>query len=209
MALATNALTTLASFKDFMGIPSTEVSKDSRYEFFINAASSVIQTFCERQFIQATHIERHDGRLSDTLVTREWPVQSVTEVRSAADWDFSNPASLYDANDFAVEKGSVIRLRNKLFPKGKLNVQVTYVSGFLPPGNLSSDLPPDLQLSCLQLSEWYLTIRDDRRIGVTNKSKSGENIGFVGDIPEFVRTILNNYRREEFAGSLSSSVGNG
>ena len=204
MALAANALTTLAAFKDFMGIPTSDVTKDGRYEFFINAASGVIQTYCERQFLQATRVERHDGRLSDTLVTREWPVSSVTEVRVAADWDFTNANSLYDANDFAVEKGSVIRLRNKLFPKGKLNVQVTYVSGYL-----FANLPADLQLCCLQLAEWYLALRDDRRIGVTNKSKSGENIGFVGDLPDYVTSILINYRREEFAGGLSASVGNG
>lgn len=209
MALEANALTTLATFKDYIGAPVADTSKDSRYELFINFASGVIETYCERIFWRKTHTERHDGRLSDTLVTRQWPILSVVEMRASTSWDFTDANTIIDPGDYAIENESVIRLRSRLFGRGNLNIQVEYQAGWITPGNAGANLPKELEMTCLQLAEFYLTVRDDRRVGVTSKSKNTESISYLTDIPDYIKIILDNYSRTEFGAGLSASVTNG
>lgn len=209
MALQANALTTLARFKDYIGCPLSDTSKDARYEFFIDATSAVMETYCERNFARSDYVERHDGRLSDTLVLKNWPIVSVSQIRVSQAWDFSDPQSVLEPEYYVVENESVIRLRSRLFSKGSMNVQVSYTAGWITPQNPNSNLPKDLELTCLQLTEFYLQTRDDRRTGVTSKSKNTESISYLGDLPDFAKMILDDYSRSEFAAGLVSSVTNG
>ncbi|HCX20583.1 MAG TPA: hypothetical protein DHN29_01640, partial [Cytophagales bacterium] len=64
MALDDNSLTTLARTKDYLGV--TNDSNDTLLERLIDAASSFIETYCDRTFKLTSYILQQEGSGTDT-----------------------------------------------------------------------------------------------------------------------------------------------
>lgn len=75
MALASNALTTVAAVKTYMGI--TASTDDDLLEILVNNVSDQIERYCDREFAQKTFTEYIDGHGDRTIAVANPPVISV------------------------------------------------------------------------------------------------------------------------------------
>tara|TARA_Y100001973_G_scaffold105372_1_gene178276 strand:+ start:35 stop:895 length:861 start_codon:yes stop_codon:yes gene_type:complete len=82
MALAANALTTVANAKTYMGI--TGSSQDSLIELLINNVSDQIERWCDRTFAEKTYTEFIDARGTRTLAVANPPITTVDLVAFGA-----------------------------------------------------------------------------------------------------------------------------
>lgn len=208
MALAQNALVTMAEAKDQLSITTTTPELDARVERWINAASQMIETYLDRKLIYQTYTERKDGRRSDRIILSQFPVVSVVSLHDDINWGFTS-TSLIDANDYWIEEDSTIVLKGFFFARGNRNIKIVYSAGYKSPvlGGLGPELPKDLSYACLLTVEWLEKMRNDKRVGVTSKSKNGESISFTNELPLEVRNMIDRYMTYDFP-IADSSTGN-
>lgn len=208
MALAANALVTLAEAKNHLDLDSTSAF-DARVERYVNAASDAIESFCQRKFLLQTHIVRRDGRSSDRILLPEWPVLDVASVWDDPSWDF-DAGALIDPSEYTLEDAQTLVLRQRRFQRGNQSVKVVFRAGFRDPngGTEGPVLPAAISYACLIQAEYLRTLRDDRRVGVQSKGKQSENISFTTDgLPPQVSAMLAPYVRYE-APLSDASIGN-
>lgn len=187
-------LTTLATVKEVIGIGDT--SQDTKLDRLITAASRRIMSFCDRRFVEETYTEVQHGRRSNSLLLRHFPATSVTSLHIDNEGTFG-AETLVDATEYTLLDSSLLVMRSgRRFHVGVANVQVVYTAGYL-----FTDLPEDLKDNANWLVEYMYQMSDDRRIGLQNKGKSGENTSYVTDIPDFVKTGLMPYKRSHEWGS--------
>jgi hypothetical protein len=75
MTISADALTSLATFKAFLGITAT--TDNTILEDSINRASAMIQRFCARNFVSQRYYEWHDTYGADRVMLRHNPVEHV------------------------------------------------------------------------------------------------------------------------------------
>lgn len=201
MALNANALTTLNQAKAYLKIPLLETSQDAMVELFINSASQDLESECDR-FLKARAgiVEYQDGQGTNVIVTRQWPIGAVTELRLDVDSLFTDPATLVATADRVVtDDGAGILLLNGATPRALRAVKVTYDGGY-------ATVPSDLEHACLWSVFWYAKIRDAADIGRTTKNKEGESISYLQTAPQYVKDVIARYKRTEFpVGSIPTT----
>ena len=201
MAVAANALTLLTTAKDHLNIPDATTTYDAQIERLINVASNLIAKKCNRILVDTTHTDEFDGRSSNRILLREYPVQSITSI--AIDSNSVFPASSIIASDeYAIvdKETTVLRLNGGIFPKGYRNIQIVYVAGLgvVNTGLQTNTYPPDLEYAALDYVLWLYDMNNDRRIGRTSKSKGGESVEYEERIPKSVVDQIAPYVRVEF-----------
>jgi hypothetical protein len=82
MALASNALTTVADVKTYMGV--TASTDDTLIETLINNVSDQIERWCDRKFVASDFEEFIDARATRTLAVANPPIVSVDLVAFGA-----------------------------------------------------------------------------------------------------------------------------
>lgn len=213
MALSKFALTDLATAKDWLGIQSSDTSKDARVTLLINSATQWIETYCDRRLAKRSGIVWYaSGRRNNKLLTHEWPIIAIqslyidnSPLSNAGKFDATTliPNTDYDIDDY----GTTIVYQKGVFPVGYENIKVTYDAGYdstIAPnaGNyeptIGLGVPADLIQVCLWATEWYYMFRDRRDIGRKSKGKGDENTMMVDSIPQHLLDTLDNYRRTEF-----------
>lgn len=128
-------LTTLANVKAYLKIDQSQTSDDATLLSLIAACSEAIENHCERKFGQQTFTnEEYNGTGSKYILLRQFPIKSITSV--------SVDGVLIESNEYKVNKlnGTLIRV-SSIWPKGDINVTVTYESGFL-------EIPAPVELAC-------------------------------------------------------------
>ena len=194
MPLNANALTTLAFAKTYLKIPSTETSQDALVEFFINAASQDVESETNRKLKAQSHTEYQHGRKSNTLLLREFPINSVTELRIDSTSNFTDAQTLMDTDDYRIadDKNALVLL-NGVFPNGYQNIRAIYNAGY-------TTVPSDLEHACLWLVFYYHKMRIAEDIGRSSKSKGDESMSMLQEAPANVRNTIQRYKRTEFEG---------
>lgn len=175
-------LATVEQVKGYLSIGN--VVDDALLERMLHAASGYIQTWINRSLDLQSYSALLDGNGSDTLVLRNFPIVSVSDLRingaviaAAAD----DSAMGYWFDDYR------LMLRGRVFPRGRGNVRLNYQAGFAAP-------PADLTQACIEMVS--LRYREKDRIGLVSKGLAGETTAYsLKDMPESVRTLLNQYRR--------------
>lgn len=209
MSLNANALVTLADAKDHLDIPPATTTSDARVERFINTASQLIEEYCNRKFIYQSYDIRRDGRRQDRIQLNEFPIIAVTNVWDDQSWEWGSD-KLIPATEIAIEEECILVLQNRKFSKGNQNVRIQFTAGFVSPvtGGLGAPIPMTLEYTCLMTVEWLMQLRQDRRIGVTSKSKQSESISFFDQtgLPPQVMTMLAEFVKFEIP-SLESGIG--
>lgn len=193
MALVTYALCQTTQLKSYLGIPYATTTEDAKFELFINAATDAIENFCDRQLVsRGTLTELQHGRRSNIIITREFPIIAVTELRQDLKGLFATPDTLVDPTEYQIADNStsICWLKNH-FPNGFNNVQVKYSAGYITP-------PNDLVLACIWFVEWIYLARNRQDIGRTNVSKGDESYAIDGNMPAKLRLILTSYKRCDF-----------
>lgn len=192
MALNANALTTLATAKAYLKIPTGETSQDSIVELFINSASQMLETECDRLFKSQAITEKQHGRGQNFLLLKQWPVTAVAELRIDREGVFTDPSTLIDAADYQItDDGNGIVLLHRSFQHGYNNVRIQYTAGF-------ATVPADLEEACLWTVTWKRGIRDAGDIGRQSKSKDTETVQWLQEAPKDVTNTILRYKRTEF-----------
>ncbi len=200
MALNSNALVTLTTFKSHLGVPVSDSSQDTRLELFINAASTRIEKYCDRLLKNGGALtEYYSGRKSNILMTNQFPIISISSLHidSARVFD-SN--TLIDSSNYFIDDSQNTILYNTYFPQGFRNIKLVYQAGF-------NTVPSDLELACLWVAEWYYMHRQRGDMGRSSISKGDESQSIISEMPMMIKEILNDYKRTEFANS-SLPIGN-
>lgn len=198
IVLSPFALTTLATAKEHIGIPTANTTFDARVIRYINAATAKIETYCDRMFKQRTGIvEYQDGFANNRLLLNQWPALKPTEVWIDLTGDFTDIKYQLSDSDFELDRsargeGIGVVLRNgRIFPRGTRNVKLLYDAGF-------TTIPADLEDCCLWTMEYLYDMQNDHRIGVSQKGKNQENTTFRDDLPALVKDTLTAYKRAEW-----------
>lgn len=105
MALATNALTNVATMEAVLGLASG--SADATLQRVINQASAIAESYANRVFYRNTAItEKHPGQPGPLLVLDQAPVNSITSITYLT--GSAEDSSTYEIQDANV--GSVYRI---------------------------------------------------------------------------------------------------
>ena len=191
MALNANALTTLVTAKSWLKIPNATVTDDTLVELLINAASQTIEAECNRKLVAQSVVEFRHGKSSNIMMLREWPINSVTEVKFDLQSAFTSPETLVSPGDYTIgdDKMSLI-FHSRQIPRGYNNVKITYNAGY-------ATTPSDLEMACLWVVSWMYQIRKSDDIGRSAKGKGDESTAFGQDAPDYVKTTIMRYKRTE------------
>ncbi|GAB7388993.1 hypothetical protein BSNK01_28310 [Bacillaceae bacterium] len=170
------ALTSLDKAKRYLKIESNE--HDELIQDLITAASTAIETYTSRIFVQKSYTELYDGKGLNYLVLRQAPIVSVSEVKID---DQTLPAEDYA---FYAETG-VLRRKTGFWPEGVQNIEVSYTAGY-------STVPPDVEQAVILLvAAWFKTDISD----FSNLINEAGGIVRPEAFPSRVRALLDPYRR--------------
>lgn len=196
MTLNANALTTVAKCKEHLDIQTGNVSQDSRIESFINAASQVIESYCDRQFKSQSHTEYFHGRKMNFIMPREFPITAISEFRIDGDRVFTDANTLLAANEYTIADRARTIFTTRIIPNGFMNVKLVYTGGY-------ATIPSDLELACIWLVEWYYKSRERKDMGRTSIGKGDERVTVITEMPGMVKELLQNYVRVEVPDAYS------
>lgn len=177
-------LTTLANVKAWMGLPADNTDDDVLLNRLISSASAFIQTWLNRSFASQAYNEARDGTGGARMMFADYPVTAVSSVvvdglSIPASPDVMSPGYRFD--------DKTIMLNGFIFGRGMNNVQLSYTAGY-------AATPLEIEQACIEMISLRYKERD--RIGHQSKSLAGETVTFfIKDMPDSVRTILNNYRK--------------
>lgn len=196
MPLIASALTTVEVARQHLNVPISDTSQNARLELLINAATQRIETITDRQLKERSHVEYRNGRRSNILTLRQWPITSVQQLYIDDTNEFSQ-STLIDPSDYRItDNGDGILLLSTYFNQGYHNLKVVYTAGYnatFHPGKLA-----ELELACLWLVEWFYRHRERGDMGRVSKSKGDESVGILAAMPPMIREILDDYKRLEF-----------
>ena len=221
MALNNNALTLLVTAKDHMDI--TDASQDTRVERLINVASEFIARYCRRTLVTTAHTEYVDGRGGNRITLKEWPILSGPALGATHPEVFIDNSSLFAASTvidplsyYVANQVSLIRVggdnssSGTTWNKGYRNIKVNYTAGLgiVNTGAVTNTFPADLEQACLDYVMWLFDMRNDRRVGRVNKSKAGESVTYINDIPPHITILLDPYVKFELPIEAPVGIGN-
>lgn len=133
--LGTHSLVAEDDVEAFLGITvaSLTSSETNTMSFLLNIASQQICSFAGRAFALASYSECFDGGVTDLMIPREWPVQSVVSLKFCLDGDFS-AAPAMDAKNYRISSdGTSVDLREgNLTPRGRGTAELVYTAGYSP-----------------------------------------------------------------------------
>lgn len=193
---STVALTTLATARQHLQIPSAKTENDSKIERFINAASMWIGTYCDRRFVSQSYTEYFHGRRQNFIMPRQWPVTSITSLKVDNSRDWGNPNSLIASTEYEIADDGTTIVYDSHFPNGQKNIQLISTCGY-------TTIPYDLEQACLQLIEWWYRHNERQDIGRTSMGKGDENVGVLAEVPKHILQVLDGYKRIEFPSTYS------
>jgi hypothetical protein len=197
------ALTTLETAREHLKIPVSVVEYDEVIKRFINSATGRIESYCDRKFIKRQYTEYQDGFANNRLVLAQWPADKPTELWVDSTSEFTDPEKQLDASYYELDlsargEGIGVALTRacpgRLFPRGTRNIKLVYEAGYAD----VDSLPYELQDVCLWIVEYLYDMRNDGRVGVAVKGKNQENTTFYAAFPDFIREVLDSYKRVEW-----------
>ena len=208
--LAANALTTLETVKEMLGIPAEESDPqvDNVLIRLINAASAWVETMTERKLGKNDYRQKCRGTGSQELVLKHYPivsVQSVTEIGSGK----VLPPQSYDFD----EKGDIgVLYREEGWPyrgyPGGLSgdylapqryLLVEYTAGYVLPKDATADSPctppADLESIVWEMVEQEYQLRINGAQGLAAFSISDVSWTFDKTQKDSWISTINRYRR--------------
>lgn len=198
--LNANALVSLDSFKAYAKEYTSDVAIEAFLRDFINEASQLCESYCNRFFRQRSITEQFNGANSYEHLLCQWPVTNITSVHIDSSRVFG-ASTLVDPSKYLIgvnEKGEgiSIELLTQRFPRGRKNIKIVFDMGYLD----IVDVPADLQLACKRTASYYYKQQQNEDFIETAKSKGGENITLIDGLPKSAAEILDKYVRMEIMG---------
>lgn len=152
MAIHAYALTTLAELKTYMGI--TGVAEDTLLESLIDAATDLIELFCNRRFKKTTYTdELYDGNGKTILFMKNYPIVTVTSMYYVI---VGMSDELIDPTYHKVYENEGFIYTPHYWRVGHLNIKVTYDAGY----DFAADgIPSELKQICNELAAYLYSAR--------------------------------------------------
>lgn len=173
----------------------------------IAEASALIDSRCwpslKRETVTETFYTECDDRWINRLILDRFPVVSISEVIV----DGGEPL---DLSEFRIDSE-----RRRIYRQTALNYNygwafahsaiLTYVAGYLLPGQEGRDLPLEIEEACIELVGTYLAVppgrdpmlRAEEAPGVYRFEYQTTATGYAGDLPLGVLQKLDRYLRKE------------
>ena len=175
-------LATLSALKSFLNISGTEA--DTFLTDCLKYATGIIHRYVGRQIEATDYDEYYDGTASNFVILNEYPIVSVSLLKSGDTMISSDDYKIYQ------EKG-IIKLTSGYFTRGDQNIQVQYRGGY-------ETVPEELALVCVEIAA--LIYRDsgvsEGRLGRASLNlREGGTVQYVRRLPEYFQNILKSYRR--------------
>jgi uncharacterized phiE125 gp8 family phage protein len=186
-----NAIVSLAEAKAFLKI--TGAGDDSIIESMINRASIWANDYTGRLLLSRTNTEYYDGDGTGTLILRQYPVTSITNIYDDVDRAFGSNTIIPAADIVLNQENGIVRLFNGsvAFTPGMLNVKAVYVAGYAtPPESLKEAV-----LVCV--GNFYRRQYADQKFGIVSESTGDRTTSYANeDFPARAKSLLNPYRSE-------------
>lgn len=191
-------LITLDEYKTYKGIAKTD--EDARLQILINTASSLIQTYIGRKFIDDGNDIQEIFNLdydSEILYLDRYPINSVTSVTEIDPYGYDStvhfpvPDSSYYVD---LTMGRLIRADGSYWAQGPGSVIVNYRAGYAD----ESLIPPELKQATMDLvsyykNEEYKPSMQTRGATITNQV-GGSGRDYDTAFPPHIQRILDLYR---------------
>lgn len=148
MAISTYDLTTVAAVKLYLGgAPMVSDAADPLLQMLITAVSRACATYCSRDFRLLERTELYTGVGSSGISLNQGPIVSVSNVMNGV--QTIGAATSNTGYGYVIEGGPnafQLYLRGGFWQRGMQQVSVTYMAGYLTPGQALSVSPttPDL-----------------------------------------------------------------
>ena len=197
MSVAANSLITLAQFKAYAAISTTDAARDAAIEAIIDAVSSFFCSFLGREIALTTYTNEYmDGNGEPDLLLPYYPVKtisSITEDDAALTEGLTADYLLY------AKEGRLHRMGGNWLNLPKA-IKLTYSAGYIVQGATPSTgetaLPLDLKLACMMQvgAEWKRAQRSEW--GLSGISVEGGSISMLSQdslLPQ-VLAILRGYK---------------
>lgn len=185
-------LATLAEFKTYKEIASTNTKEDSSITQLISAASAFIKEYCGRTFVDNFDedlIQYFNGSSDHTIYLNEYPlVSAIVEfsIDGGQTYTLGTEYVDYYLGGDHITSGDGSALINPTISHNA--IKVTYTGGY-------EEVPADLRIACMDLVEYY------RKAEYNPKSSLGTNMverstaDYYGtNLPGHIYRVLGNYR---------------
>ena len=197
-------LVTLREYKDFAGL--TGVSEDAKLNVIIPSISQAVKTYCGTSIVDyysTDKVEYFDitNDMTYQIMVDESPLVSVSQVQERDSQSGTYTTLISENSDSSgkyeyvvdTERDLITRTTStgdKMFPKGRKAVKVTYRAGY-------ASTPADLKLACFDLVKYYL--KDERKASLTIAGAQVRNpvsttIRDNIDFPDHIKRILDYYK---------------
>lgn len=199
MSLNPNHLVTLSEMRAWLGIASSvvQVEADLILEDLINSTSSMIEFTLDRKLILATANEIFEGNGSRDLELLQYPIRSVASIYEAYTTTFDG-THLIPVTDYTISSSGLAVILSNRTTFYRSNISVSYTYGYDSPSTPGTfPLPSNLKQAAKLYVEWMYAVRNDRRLGINNKSKNGESVSYA-KMPEQIDMLLAPFKRELF-----------
>ena len=187
-------LTQKDGLKDYANIKKPDAWVDILLDAFIAAASEWIEDDCGRKFLSGSHTDVMSVDPGQTVFTVEhWPINSVTSVKSATDWDFASASEVSTGDrDIDLERGK-LRFKQGVLAPGPRSLEVVYNGGLAADAAGIETGHPTLALACRQICEGMWRRR--HKLESESENFQGHTITRKDlDVPRIVKVMISPYR---------------
>ena len=132
-------LTTLARFKEYAQIATANTTWDAVLATLITQCSKLVEKYCQRTLLTATHTDYYDGKAQREIVLRQFPVTSVTTVHDDSARSYGSSTLVAAADYYADLNRGIIKFDITL-GRGRGNLKVVYVAGYADIGSLPGNV---------------------------------------------------------------------
>lgn len=168
MALASNALTTIAEMESILGLASG--SADADLTRAINRASAIAESYCNRVFTYGAAIEeKHTGKIGPILMVERPPLVSITSVKYLdGDAEDSGNFEVHDSGAGEIYRVSGVwsglddrfgdSSGTSFYGQGRKVWTIAYAGGWVTPQQdaddetLTRNLPYDIEHAACQIA---------------------------------------------------------
>lgn len=187
-------LFTLAEYKTYKSITSTDATRDASLEFLIDVVSNGIKRYLDRSVVAATRDEQYHGNGAFWIHVNNYPILSISQI--TFDYGSATPETI-DGGEFTFvvdgNNGTIMFNPNSsLTRRFTGEIRVEYSAGWTDVAR-----PEDLKLAGMIWVD-YLKSQADNDV-----TKSSENLGdysysiatnISSNIPDAVKMLLTTYK---------------
>lgn len=199
--MSITSLCTLDDCKTRRGLTTTD--NDTLLERIIVGVAAAFEGYCRRPLIlsSANVTETYTGQ-GQYLQLNRYPIVSITSIKQAADYDFTNAAALTADEDYHLIRSGKSGVLYSMLGSWDPNpdaIQVVYKGGYCYAGATvgtgETALPDDLREAAIEQAVFLFQRKDDMGLVSVNYQGGAINKQVDMNLLPQVKLILDNYRR--------------